>query len=144
MTKKTEKDPYLSELESLEDIEGDTTPDVENSHDADAEATHIDVKAPLPHDEENYEEIQPDQKGQPITQDILNLASDIPVSLVVVMGKKAVSVQDLLQMRTGEVIQLEKGLMDPVDVVAAGKVIAKAELVNVEGRLGIRILKLLK
>ena len=133
----TKKDPYLSELESLEDIERDPLP--EDS--IDGEATHIDTQAPLTPHEESYEEMR---EGQSITQDILNLAADVPVPLIVVMGKKAVSVQDLLQMRLGEVIELEKGLMDPVDVVAAGKVIAKAELVDVDGRLGIRILKLLK
>ena len=97
--------------------------------------TRVDLEAP---------EFAPTSEGEEGLKEVLDLAPDIPVQLVAVMGRKEVTVKDLLDLRMGQVIDFNHLPTEPVDVVVAGKVIGKGELVEVDGKLGIRILKLLK
>lgn len=73
-----------------------------------------------------------------------NLARDVPVQLAAVMDKKTLSLGQILEMRVGEVIDFNKGPSDTIDLVANGKLVAKAELVMVDGKLGVRIIKLIR
>ncbi len=129
MTKK--KDPYLTELEDIDHFDDVSSPEEINP---DEEATRIDVE--LPQD--------PPSSGPSMAQNILDMSPDIPVQVVAVMGKKAVTVKDLLNLHLGQVMDLDKIPTDPIDLVVGGKIIAKAELVDVDGKLGLRILKILK
>lgn len=72
------------------------------------------------------------------------LAPDVPVNLVAVIGKITTSVGDLLKLRQGNVVELGRPPGETVDVVAAGRLIARGELVDIDGTLGVRILKLVK
>lgn len=72
------------------------------------------------------------------------LSQDIPVQLAAVVAKKSLKVRDVLDMQLGEIIDFKKSTQEPIDLVANGKLIAKAELVVIEGRLGARIVKLVK
>ncbi|MBF0493122.1 MAG: FliM/FliN family flagellar motor switch protein [Deltaproteobacteria bacterium] len=73
---------------------------------------------------------------------IVNLTSDIPVQIVAVLGKKSVTVKDVVSMKMGQVLELGKMPNEAIDLVANGKLIAKGELVEIDGRLGVRILKI--
>lgn len=151
-----EKDPYLNELDDLGDLgdfqeEADPYPE---------EATRLDIDAsaaPASHDfDPNDVELASDNQGfegvsehesvpgESMAKGIMQLSPDLTLPLVAVMGRKTVSVGELLEMKTGHVVSFEKIPTDPIDLVAAGQVVAKAELVNVDGRLGVRILKILK
>ena len=130
-----EKDPYLDELDEIEDL-GDS-PDETG---AGEEPTRVDYEVGS---ETAGEEVK-SPKEAPAARELIGLGSDIPVQLVVVMGKKSVTVKDLLGLRMGQVIDMDKVPTEPVDLVAGGKIIAKGELVEVDGKLGVRILKLLK
>jgi flagellar motor switch/type III secretory pathway protein FliN len=150
------KDPYLSELDAMDNFEP-PPPDLEGGeetvHETD-EITRIDLKAPPPPAPPKMEEAAeiPDipeiqdavPEGQAPVKEILDLSPDLTLPLVVVMGRKSFTVKDLLGLRIGQVMDLERAPTEPVDLVAAGKVIGKGELVEVDGKLGIRVLKLLK
>jgi len=73
---------------------------------------------------------------------VMNLTSDIPVQIVAVLGKKMVTVKEIVSLRMGQVIELNRLPNEAVDLVANGKLIAKGELVEIDGRLGLRILKI--
>ncbi len=73
---------------------------------------------------------------------IVNLTSDIPVQIVAVLGKKTVTVKEVVSMKMGQVLELGKMPNEAIDLVANGKLIAKGELVEIDGRLGVRILKI--
>lgn len=72
------------------------------------------------------------------------LAQDVPVQLAVVLAKKTLNLGQVFAMRIGEVIELGRKPTDAIDLVANGKLVAKAELVMVDGQVGVRILKLIK
>ncbi len=153
------KDPYLSELDAMDNFEP-PPPDLgeggeETVHETE-EPTRIDLKAPpVPKPtraEPDHHEVADDvaemlesiPEGEPPVKELLDLAPDMTVPLVVVMGRKSYTVKDLLALRIGQVMDLERAPTEPVDLVAAGKVVGKGELVEVDGKLGIRVLKLLK
>jgi type III secretion system YscQ/HrcQ family protein len=77
-----------------------------------------------------------------VDKKVVNLTSDIPVQIVAVLGKKSVTVKDVVSLRMGQVIELNRLPNEAVDLVAGGKLIAKGELVEIDGRLGVRILKI--
>ncbi len=70
------------------------------------------------------------------------LTNDLPVQLVAVMGKKNITVGELLALKKGEIVELNRFPNEAVDLVANGRLMAKGELVEVDGKLGIRIIKI--
>ncbi len=70
------------------------------------------------------------------------MASDTPVNVVAVLGKKTVTVQELLELKKGQVVELNRYPNEAIDLVANGKLFAKGELVEIDGKLGVRIIKI--
>jgi type III secretion system YscQ/HrcQ family protein len=77
-------------------------------------------------------------------QAALDLAPDVPVQVIAVMGKRGISVKELMELRMGQVIDLKRPPNETVDIVVNGKLFARGELVEIDGKLGVRILKLAK
>ncbi len=75
---------------------------------------------------------------------LINLAPDVPVNLVAVIGKTTTTVGELMKFRMGHVVELGRPPGESVDVVANGRLIARGELVDIDGQLGVRILKMVK
>ena len=74
----------------------------------------------------------------------VNMTADVPVRLVAVLGRKTVSFQDLLKLKLGQVVNLERPPNEIVDLVANGKLVARGELVEIDGQLGVKVIKVLK
>ncbi|HPQ80117.1 MAG TPA: FliM/FliN family flagellar motor switch protein [bacterium] len=86
-------------------------------------------------------------EGQPsksLADEMASLSPDFPVSLVAVVGKTTTTVRDLINLRLGQAIDLGRAPGETVDLVANGKLIARGELVEMEGKLGVRILKMVR
>ncbi|MFH1653842.1 MAG: FliM/FliN family flagellar motor C-terminal domain-containing protein [Pseudomonadota bacterium] len=69
---------------------------------------------------------------------------DVAVQLVAVMGKRKLSLRDILDLKLGSVVDLKRPPNETVDLVANGKLIARGELVEIEGKLGVKILKIVR
>ena len=92
-------------------------------------------------------------RAQPITLDELDsrsagagsvMASSNPlhavkVKLSVCVGEAALTLGELLRARESEVLPLERGVEQPVDLVLEGKVVARGQLVAVEGCFAVRL-----
>lgn len=83
----------------------------------------------------------PENHGQEARQEVVS--DDIPINLAAVMARKSIKLKDVLDLKVGEVMEFKKLPQDPIDLVANGKLIAKAELVLVDGKIGVRIVKLM-
>jgi type III secretion protein Q len=55
------------------------------------------------------------------------------------LAARRLSLEDLARLRLGQVLELDCKATDPVDLVAEGRRIARGELVDIEGRLGVRV-----
>ena len=66
--------------------------------------------------------------------------SQLPVLLHVVLGEKELNLAEANALIPGSIIELETREGEPVDLAVNGKQVGKGELVNVDGKLGVKIL----
>lgn len=72
----------------------------------------------------------------------LALLMDVELKLTLRFGQKAMTLQEVLQLNSGAVVELDKQVQEPVDLLLAGKVIARGEVVVVDGNYGLRVTEL--
>ncbi len=69
----------------------------------------------------------------------LDVVLNIPVDVSLELGRATVDLQNLIDLSQGSVIELNRLVDEPVDVLVNGKLVAKAEVVVVENKFGARI-----
>lgn len=69
----------------------------------------------------------------------LNMVLDLPVQVMVELGRCRISIAELLSFRRGSVIELNVKAGDPLDLVVNGCLIAQGEVVIVNNQYGIRL-----
>lgn len=74
----------------------------------------------------------------------LGMTADIPIQVVAVLGKKSMTMHDLLQLELGQLIDLGQPVSTTVDLVANGKLVAKGELIDIDGQLGVKIIRMVR
>lgn len=73
----------------------------------------------------------------PATMELL-LDVELPVSIS--FGKTQILMKDVLKLTTGSIVELNRGVGEPVEVLVNHSLIARGEVVVVEGNYGVRIL----
>ncbi|NPC87291.1 YscQ/HrcQ family type III secretion apparatus protein, partial [Pyxidicoccus fallax] len=71
-----------------------------------------------------------------------DLLGDVPLQIAVELARVPVTAQQVVGMRAGQVLELNRGPGEPVELSVNGKVVARGELVEIEGQLGVRIITL--
>lgn len=69
----------------------------------------------------------------------LELLLDIPVTLSVELGSVQMSMQEVLQLGPGSVVQLDKAADAPVELYVNQKLVARGEVVMMDDHFGIKI-----
>ncbi len=69
----------------------------------------------------------------------IDLIRDVPLEITVELGKTGKKITEILDFGVGTVIELDRLVGEPLDVLANGKRIAKGEVVVVDENYGIRI-----
>lgn len=69
----------------------------------------------------------------------LDLLLDVEMPVSVSFGRTQVRIQDILKLITGSIIELDRTISEPVEVIVNNCVIARGEVVVVEGNYGVRI-----
>lgn len=64
---------------------------------------------------------------------------DVNVEISVQLGRVTLPIGDLLRLNEGAVLELERSLSEPVDIMAQGVRLARGEVVVVEDRYAVRI-----
>ena len=67
------------------------------------------------------------------------LLADIPLRLSVEVGSTALRLSELLDLSEGRVVELDRQAHELLDIMVNGTLIAKGEVVTVNGRFGVRI-----
>ena len=65
--------------------------------------------------------------------------ADIPVRLSVEVGSTAMKLSELMDLAEGAVVELDRQAHELLDIMANGTLIARGEVVTVNGRFGIRV-----
>ena len=79
--------------------------------------------------------------GPPLLQDPHPLHA-VKVTLHVRIGESAMTVGELLSARANQVLLLDREVDDPVDLLLEGRVVARGQLVAVDGSFAVRITEL--
>lgn len=109
-----------------------------------------------PVEDDNTPPSQPDEQAQAYQpEDVATLSSepaaagsgdvnldailDIPVKVTVEIGRTQVPVRDLMQYNPGSVVELERLVGEPLDVLINGTLVAHGEVVVVNDKFGVRL-----
>ena len=85
-------------------------------------------------------------EGEAIEDEAFNrrnyaLLADIPVRMSVEVGSAALRLSELMDLAEGSVVELDRQSHELLDIMANGTLVAKGEVVTVNGRFGIRVLE---
>jgi flagellar motor switch protein FliN/FliY len=69
----------------------------------------------------------------------LDLVMDVELNVSLRFGQRQMALRDVLELESGSVIELDRRVDDPVELLLDGKVIAVGEAVIVDGNYGLRV-----
>ncbi|MDH5469119.1 MAG: flagellar motor switch protein FliN [Gammaproteobacteria bacterium] len=69
----------------------------------------------------------------------LDVILDIPVTLSMEIGRSRISIENLLQLAKGSVVELDRMAGEPLDVLVNGTLVARGEVVVVNDKFGVRL-----
>jgi flagellar motor switch protein FliN/FliY len=76
------------------------------------------------------------------TSKTLDLLLDVALPVSVSFGKTSLQIREVLKLNTGSVVELDRLVSEPVEVIVNNCVIARGEVVVVDGNYGVRVLHL--
>lgn len=79
------------------------------------------------------------EKTNAVSSNNIDFIFDIPLEIVVELGRTKMLISDLLKLGQGSVIELEKLAGDTLEILANNKLIAKGEVVVLNEKYGIRL-----
>jgi flagellar motor switch protein FliN len=143
------KDEENNELEDFdfedsfdfEDTEDEET-SKEKEENIDEESDEQNPKDDLDNSTEAEKEIEEPKTAQPLDPLPAIKPEQIPVSLIVELGRVQMTVDHLLKLEPGNFLDLEIHPENGVDLVINGKLVGRGELLRLGESLGIRILEL--
>lgn len=83
-----------------------------------------------------------DQPQSSATPD-LSLVRDVQVTATVEVGRKNLKLAEAMSIAPGSIIQLEREIDSPLDLLINGQVVARGEVVVVDSDFGLRIVEVL-
>lgn len=87
------------------------------------------------------DQTEPSGKSGPATA--TNPFTEVPIEIMISVGKARPLVKELLALENDSVLQLDRRVEDPVDLFVGDKLIARGELQEIEGdpagRLAVRL-----
>jgi flagellar motor switch protein FliN/FliY len=79
------------------------------------------------------------QTGPAVPAGAIDLLLDVELPVSVSFGRAQLMLRDVIKLTTGSIVELNRALTEPVEVIVNNCVIARGEVVVIEGNYGIRI-----
>lgn len=73
----------------------------------------------------------------------LSVIGDLELDLTLELGRADLLIEDLLALREGSVVTLDKEAGDPIDILANGKLVARGEVIVIDDKFCVRICEVL-
>jgi len=77
-----------------------------------------------------------------LTSKTLDLLMDVALPVSVSFGRTSLQLREVLKLNTGSVVELDRLVSEPVEVIVNNCVIARGEVVVVDGNYGVRVIHL--
>ena len=134
MSDEENKDEELK-AEEGQQPKDDSKPDSDAaSEDAQENGTDDGVEESVP----DFDEQSPKPVMQPATLE-LNRFGGVKVALTAQLGRADVTIQEMMTLTEGAVVELDREISQPVELIAQGVPLGNGEVVVVEDRFAIRI-----
>lgn len=75
----------------------------------------------------------------PVLSAGIDLLLDVELEAALRFGCKELSLAEILDLGPGDVVQLDRNVADPVDLIVADKIVARGEVVLINGNFGLRV-----
>jgi flagellar motor switch protein FliN/FliY len=82
--------------------------------------------------------------GGEISQENLDLVLDVPLSVTLRFGQRQLALREVLDLASGSVVELDRQVDEPVELILDGRVIARGEAVIVDGNYGVRVTEVIQ
>jgi flagellar motor switch protein FliN len=69
----------------------------------------------------------------------LDLLMDVPLQVTLRFGERQLLLRDVLELSPGSVVELDRQVKEPAELLVTGRVVARGEVVIVDGNYGLRI-----
>jgi flagellar motor switch protein FliN/FliY len=79
----------------------------------------------------------------PTREPKLELLMDVELDVTLRFGERQMILRDILDLSAGSVVELNQYVQDPVELLVGKKVIARGEVVVVDGNYGLRVLEII-
>jgi flagellar motor switch protein FliN/FliY len=80
-----------------------------------------------------------DRNSDTPTLPSLDLLLDVELEATIRFGGRQLPLREILSMSAGSVVELDKRIDEPAELFVAGRLIAKGEVVVVDGSFGLRV-----
>ena len=74
----------------------------------------------------------------------LEAVFEVPVNISAVLGRTHMDVSDLLKLKAGNVVELDRKIGEAIDIYVNNRLVARGEVVMVEDRLGVTMTEIIK
>jgi flagellar motor switch protein FliN/FliY len=68
---------------------------------------------------------------------------DVPIKLTAILGRTKLPIAEVLRLTEGSVLELEKAIGEPVDLLVNDRLVARGEVVRVDQQLGVTLSEIL-
>ena len=68
---------------------------------------------------------------------------DVPIKLTAILGRTKLPIAEVLRLAEGSVLELEKAIGEPVDLLVNDRLVARGEVVLVDQQLGVTLSEIL-
>lgn len=73
------------------------------------------------------------------TDNMVELLSDIELDATLQFGSREMALQEILELGPGAVVELNREVSEPVDLVVGDRIVARGEVVVVNGNFALRV-----
>jgi flagellar motor switch protein FliN/FliY len=74
----------------------------------------------------------------------LEAVFEVPVNISAVLGRTHMDVSELLKLKAGNIVELDRKIGEAIDIYVNNRLVARGEVVMVEDRLGVTMTEIIK
>lgn len=74
----------------------------------------------------------------------LHRVIDVPLAVTLRFGQRQLTLRELLELNTGSLVELDRQVEEPVDLMLGERIIARGEVVIVDGNYGMRVIEVIE
>jgi len=93
---------------------------------------------------EDFEDFAAQGGGRSDPSDGLEAVHDVQVKVQAVLGRTRMPIGQLLQLTNGAVLELDRRVGEPVDIFVNDRLIARGEVVLIDGALGVSLTEIVR